>query len=135
MEKSEKLANGRHGAVGVGGSNKDAQRVGAPLLQRKADGVRLVQPGKEKALKRSHCGLSILKRRLSTGWRQPFTQSDNERTRGNGYKLKEGRLGLEVRKKYFTQRVLRQWNSLSTEAVGASSWRHSRPVWMGPWAA
>jgi len=32
------------------GSHKDAQRAGAPLLQRKAEGAELVQSGEEKAL-------------------------------------------------------------------------------------
>ena len=38
---------------------------------------------------------------------QLFTRGDNSRTRGNGLKLKEGRLRLDVRGKCFTVRVVR----------------------------
>lgn len=43
-----------------------------------------------------------------------------ECTRGNGFKLKEGKLNLDVRKKFFTQRVMRLWTRLPKEAVYAS---------------
>jgi len=47
--------------------------------------------------------------------------SDSGRTRGHGFKLKEGRFRLDIRSKSFTQRVLRHYHRLSREDVGASS--------------
>ncbi|KFR17744.1 hypothetical protein N306_08866, partial [Opisthocomus hoazin] len=39
----------------------------------------------------------------------------------DGFKLKEGRRILDIRKKFFTVRVVRHWNRLPGEAVDAPS--------------
>jgi len=50
-----------------------------------------------------------------------FTRVCSDSTRGNSCKLKEGRFRLDIRKKFFTVRVVKHWHRLPREAVDAPS--------------
>lgn len=46
-----------------------------------------------------------------------FTRAQSDRTNGNGFKLKENRFGLDIRKKFFAVQMISPWHRLSREAV------------------
>jgi len=50
-----------------------------------------------------------------------FTRARSDRIKGNGFELKEGIFRLDIRKKFFTMRVVRHWKRFPRAVVDAPS--------------
>ena len=50
-----------------------------------------------------------------------FSKACCDTTRNNGFELREGRFTLDIRKKFFTTRVVKCWKRLPREVVQAPS--------------
>jgi len=57
-----------------------------------------------------YCGLSVLIGVCSKEGENVFTKACCDRTRSDGFKQREGRFRLHVRKKFFRVWVVKHWN-------------------------
>ncbi|KAK4820469.1 hypothetical protein QYF61_027930 [Mycteria americana] len=62
---------------------------------------------------------SFLRRGRGEGGAELFSLGSRDRTRENGSKLRQGRFRLDIRKHFFTERVVKPWNRLPGEVADA----------------
>ena len=58
----------------------------------------------------------------------------SDRTRGNGFKLKEGGFRADIRSKFFPMRVVGRWHRVPREAVAAPSLAVFKARLEGTWS-
>ena len=70
---------------------------------------------------RSHSNLPVPTGGLQDSWRGTFCKGCSDWTKDNDFKLGEGRFRLDIKRKFFTEGVVRPWHGLPRRIVDAPS--------------
>jgi len=97
---------------GEGGSPSNDVRAGTPLLGGKAGRAGAAQPGAEKAAGRPQSSCQCLKEAHEKDGDRLFSSACCDGTRGDSFKLKEGRFSLDIGKKFSKMRVVKHWKEV-----------------------
>ena len=91
----------------------------------------LFSPEKRRLWGHLIAAFQYLKGAYNKDWGKLFSRACCDRTRGNAFKLKEGRFRLDIRKNFCTISLVGHWHRLPREVVDAPSLETSRPGWTG----
>ena len=80
---------------------------------------------------RPDCSFSLLIRAYKKDCDRLFSSACCDRTRSNGFSLKQGSFRLHTRKTFFTMRIVKHWNRLPREVVDAPSLETFKVRWDG----
>jgi len=117
----EPSAQDRHGPTGAGPEEATAMIQGLENLccEERLRELGLFSLEKRRLQGHLIAAFQYLKGTYKKAGEGHFTRPCRDKTRSNGFKLKEGRFRLDIRKKFFTTRVVR--HRLPGEAVAAPS--------------
>ena len=101
--------------------HKDDQRAGALSYEERLRELVSLSLEKRKLWGNLIAAFQYLKGAYKKAGEGLFTRTCRNRARGNGFKLKEGRFRLEIRKTFFMVRVVGCWKRLPREFVGVPS--------------